>query len=164
MSDGKAAIMKDESGGRGESREIHLSDLLTNHYNPFTASAEELLANALDDAGLVGADTTINDQHARAFLDSFYLRREAYRETTRLGSILVKQGVLDEGQLKKALGYQREHGQGKLGEALLELDICSLDDIEKSLDAQVQIRADIEDIEDFRKRINMLKERVRTYL
>ncbi len=40
--------------------DIKIFDINTKKHNPFGASAEELLANAIDEAGLVKLTTTIN--------------------------------------------------------------------------------------------------------
>ena len=159
--EGNNIVSRPERSHDGE--KIHLAGITTTLYNPFAASAMELVAGALEDAGLIDTDTTLNGVKARVLLNSLYEKREKYRETTRLGSLLVNQGILDQSQLKRALFRQRENGDMKLGEALLELGICSISEIERNLDAQLQIRADMDNIEGFRKKITLIKQRLRKY-
>lgn len=142
---------------------IRIGDIDTEGFNPFKASAEELLACALDDAGLIKPSTTINSRAAKDFLSSFYQKRENYREVTKLGQLLVNQGILSREQMNRALKLQRSKEGIKFGEALLSLDICSLEDIENSLAAQIKIREDIKDLEAVKKRVNSIKDRLRKY-
>jgi hypothetical protein len=143
--------------------EIKLSGVDSEGFNPFKASAEELLAYALDDAGLINPSTTINGRAAKDFLLSFYHKRENYREATKLGTLLVNQGVLTQEQLHEALKLHRSREGMKIGEALVSLKICTVEDIEKNLDAQIKIREDIRDLEGAKQKVDSLKERLRKY-
>ena len=141
--------------------EIRLSGIDTEMYNPFGAVAEELLAAALDESGMLLPTTTINDTAAGDFLRSYFSKRARYQEASKLGSLLVRRGVLSEDGLASALDLQRRRAGMKLGEAMVELGICSMEEIEKSLDAQLSIREGMKDIEEFRRRIDAIKERLR---
>jgi hypothetical protein len=143
--------------------EIRIGSIKTEAFNPFKASAEELLAYALDDADLLNSTTTINGQLSRALLSSFYEKRRNYRELTNLGFLLVNQGILTEEQMHRALKLQRSKEGIKFGEALVLLGICSLEEIEKNLAAQIKVRQDIKDLEATKKEVNAIRDRVRKY-
>ena len=153
---------EDTSTG-ADGKKILVTNLVTDMYNPFAASAEELLAMALDEAGLIGPSTTIGGKEAGIALESFFQKRSHYREISKLGNLLVRQGALSEEDLHRALALQRKSGGLKLGEVMLELGICSVDDIMRNLDTQVLIRRDMEDLEVFRKKIDSIKERLRAH-
>ena len=53
----------------------------------------------------------------------------------KLGEILVGWGVLDANTLADALQHARDHGQ-RIGEALIELELCSEEDVVKALASQ----------------------------
>jgi len=56
----------------------------------------------------------------------------------KLGEILLSEGLIDEIQLKSAMGHQRNWG-GKLGSALVELGFLKEDDIAKVLEEQLKL-------------------------
>jgi len=144
--------------------EIRLSGIATSLYNPFAATEEELLAAALDEAGILGPLTVIEGLPAAEHLRKYFAKRAKYVEVTKLGSLLVQRGILRDDQLQSALDFQRDRrGDIRLGEALVELGICSLDEIERHLDAQIQIREDLKNLEDCRRRIDSIKERLRQH-
>lgn len=120
--------------------------------NPFGASEQEFMAYALDKANLLGAGTTIDGRPAREHLDAFCRKREIYRESTRLGSLLVSRGLLNSVQLTAVLDRQRESGQ-RIGEVVLRLGLCRVEDLEGVLAAQVRMREDIHDLESLRSQI-----------
>lgn len=130
-------------------------------YNPFLASEQELLAYALDDAGLVSAETAIDGRPAREHLQSFYAKRELYRESTKLGDLLVRQGVLTQIQLAAALKHQVNRPGVKLGEVVLGLGFCRIEDLERALEAQARIRIDLDDLAAYRSQISAIRERLR---
>lgn len=142
---------------------IRISNLGRGAYNPFGADTAELLAAALDEAGLLGPDTTFDDGKANGPLQSYFCKRTQYREVSRLGTLLVQRGIISKDDLGRALSLQKEHPGMKLGMALTELGICSVEDIEKHLDTQLDFRRDIEDIELFRKKIDSIKKRLRAH-
>lgn len=53
----------------------------------------------------------------------------------QLGQLLLERGIIDEGQLNKALAFQKEKG-GLIGEILVELGFAKEEDIAQSLTAQ----------------------------
>lgn len=143
---------------------MELRDIDQVRFNPFGASGQELLAYALDDAGLLCAATTIDGSSAREYLRSFYRKREDYRESTKLGELLVRQGVVGQPQLVDVLRYQKEHPGMKLGEAILALGYCRISDLEKALEAQSHIREDLEDLASYKEQIASIRARLLTYL
>jgi hypothetical protein len=142
---------------------IRISNLGRGAYNPFGADAVELLAAALDEAGLLGPDTTFDDREADMPLQSYFSKRTQYREVSRLGTLLVQNGIISKNDLGRALSLQKENRGMKLGMALTELGLCSIEDIEKHLDSQLDFRRDIEDIDLFRKKIDSIKKRLRAH-
>ncbi|MFC1657103.1 hypothetical protein ACFL2P_00825 [Candidatus Moduliflexota bacterium] len=46
---------------------------------------------------------------------------------------------------------------------MVQLGICSVGEIEDSLDAQINIREGMENIEEFRQRINSIKDRLHKF-
>jgi hypothetical protein len=131
--------------------------------NPFSASLEEMLAAALNEAGLVAPETMINGRAARGWLESWNLKTSRFREISRLGDLLLKRGVLTENDLGRALRLQEERGGLLLGEALVELGVCSRPEIEKILGTQVRLRDDMKDLVQFREKIETIKERLRRH-
>lgn len=57
------------------------------------------------------------------------------RKQKKLGEILVRWGVLPANSLADALEYATSHGQ-RVGESLIELELCSEDDVYKALATQ----------------------------
>lgn len=141
--------------------EVHGID--KDRFNPFGASEQEMLAYALDDAGLINAQTTIGECSAREYLRAFYRKREDYRESTKLGKMLVRQGVISPPQLAEVLHYQQEHPGMKLGEAILALGFCRISDLERALEVQSCIREDLEDLAEYKAQIASIRERLLTY-
>ena len=143
--------------------EIRVGNINIENFNPFRASAEELLASALDDAGMLNSTTTINGHLSRDLLSSFFEKRKNYREVTNLGFLLVNQGILTQEQMHLALKLQRSKEGIKFGEALLLLGICTLEEIEKNLATQIKVRQDIKDLEATKKKVNAIRDRVQKY-
>ncbi len=56
----------------------------------------------------------------------------------RLGEILMDQGVLTPPQLERGLSYQRDKG-GRIGEALVELELVSEEDVTRALSMQLDV-------------------------
>jgi hypothetical protein len=131
--------------------------------NPLDASEQELLAYALDDAGLLRAETLIDGRPAREFLDAFYGKREIFRESTRLGALLVTRGVLNRAQLSVALEQQRQCGK-RIGEVVLRLGYCRPEDLERVITAQLRMREDIDDLESLRAQIAAARTRLNARL
>lgn len=61
------------------------------------------------------------------------------RSKYKLGEILVKNKLLGINSLKDAIKYAKEHNQ-RLGEALIELELCSEKDVTKALAKQFDMR------------------------
>lgn len=141
---------------------MNVDGIESGRFNPFGAGPDELVAYALDDAGLLGEGTTIDGRPARLLLEAFYRRRGEYREATRIGDLLVRAGAISREQLAVALELQRDRAGKLLGEALVELGACRPGEIERLLAAQGRIRGDLEDLEEHRRRIRELRERLRS--
>ncbi|HEY5999599.1 MAG TPA: hypothetical protein VI078_09920 [bacterium] len=132
----------------------------TERFNPFGATGQELLANALDDAGLLREGTRIDGLPARAFLESFHRKRAEFREATKLGFLLVRDGTIDRERMADALAYQRRHPGMKFGEAILALGHCRLEDLERALAVQAKIRVDLDEFESCRAQVSAIRERI----
>nr|MBF0220682.1 hypothetical protein [Desulfobulbaceae bacterium] len=111
------------------------------HFNPFHATQEELIAQSLNDSGLITEMTTINDVPARELLEIFFAKRNMYRNATRLGTVLIESGKIPQEKLKAALEYQKENKNMKLGEILIKLGVNTEEEIESSLQIQSKKRA-----------------------
>ena len=144
--------------------EVNLKDINTELFNPFGAMAEELITSAIDEAGLLLPDTTVNNKPAKDFLKSFFEKRENYKESTKLGNLLVRNSVISSSQLQIALDYQRLHPALKLGDILIDFEICTIESIEKGLETQTKIREDIRELDNFKKRIIDIKSRLKKYI
>ena len=114
--------------------------------NPFGASPEELLAGALDEAGLLDEATKINGKSGQDVFKAYVKRRNLFQEATKLGNILVKEGVLEKAQLQAALRTQANSGM-PLGEVLVSKRLCSEADIEMALTRQKTIREEYHKLE-----------------
>ncbi len=55
--------------------------------------------------------------------------------TKQLGEVLIEHGVINQGQLEKALVHQKEHG-GLIGEILVEMGFAKEEDIAQALTVQ----------------------------
>ena len=132
----------------------------TTRFNPFGASGQELLAYALDDAGLVREETRIDGLPARSLLESFHSKRAEFRDATKLGFLLVRDGTIEREQMADALAHQRRHPGMKFGEAILALGHCGLDDLERALAVQAQIRVDLDDLEACRAQVASIRARI----
>ncbi|BBM82662.1 GspE/PulE family protein [Candidatus Uabimicrobium amorphum] len=62
----------------------------------------------------------------------------AEQKRRRLGSILRALGIINDGQLKKALAYQQEHGV-KLGEALIQMQFATTVQVTQALARQFSL-------------------------
>lgn len=118
--------------------------------NPFGATAEELLAGALDESGLLNTETRINNQSAHSFFQSYCRKKSLFQEATRLGNILVKEAIITKEQLAEALQRQAESGK-PLGEVLTSESFCRQADIEHALARQKAIRDEFYQLEQARE-------------
>ncbi|MDO8631617.1 MAG: hypothetical protein Q7R41_14115, partial [Phycisphaerales bacterium] len=57
------------------------------------------------------------------------------KKQKKLGETLVGWGIIDANALADALQYAKEHNK-RIGEALVELELCSEDDVAKALASQ----------------------------
>ena len=121
---------------------IVLENIETDRFNPFEATAEELLANALHDSGLINPHTLINGEAAEEFLTLFFAKRSVFRDATLLGKMLMETGKIPHDKLREALRYQKEHKGMKIGEVLVKLNLCASEDIDNCLDLQKKKRED----------------------
>lgn len=64
--------------------EIKVSDIDIDKFNPFGATDEELIAVALDQAGLLKHSTVINGKPARDCFSAFHSKRELYRKSAQI--------------------------------------------------------------------------------
>ncbi len=124
--------------------EIKLTNIDTKTFNPFGASAEELLANIINESGLIRKDTRINGILAKEYCDSFYKKRTSYKESTRLGSFLIRNNIISKNQLNEALASQEQNRDLKLGQILVNMNICSKDEVHHSLNEQTTMREGID--------------------
>jgi len=58
------------------------------------------------------------------------------RKRKQLGEILISWGIIDEAALRQGLEYGMQHGK-RIGEALVELELCTQDDVMKALATQL---------------------------
>lgn len=130
--------------------------------NPFNATAEELLAGALEETGLMQENTLINNQPGHVYYQAYCKKRNLFQEATRLGSMLVKQKIISNMQLDRALAKQGLSNK-PLGEILLEMKICSQHDIDQALEQQKSIRAELYALEESRKRRQNLWKRILSF-
>lgn len=130
---------------------VTISDIRQDEWvNPFGASAEELIAGALDDGGLMDGKTLINGKNAQVFFQSYCRKKNLFQEATKLGNILVKEEVITADQLAQALQIQSESAK-PLGEVLIAMKLCVEQDIEQALERQKSIREDFYRLEQARE-------------
>jgi len=60
--------------------------------------------------------------------------------------LLITKNVISTDQLKEALEYQKENPDIMIGNILLNLQLCTLEDIEKCINAQSKLREDMKAI------------------
>ncbi|EKE02138.1 MAG: hypothetical protein ACD_20C00419G0001 [uncultured bacterium] len=140
--------------------EVKVSNINIEAFNLYKVTCEELIANAIENAGLIKAGTCINDQRALDFHKSFCDKRENFKEATKLGNLLVKYKIITQNQLHEALKHQKKYPELKLGTILLNFKFCTLSDIEKFLYLQVQIRDDLKEINDLSERMASIRKRL----
>lgn len=143
---------------------ITVNDINVDKFNPFGASSEELVANALEEAGLVKETTEINELGAKTVCNSYYNKRENYRELTKLGNMLIKKNIITSEELEKALQYQKQNPEVKIGNILMELDLCTQEDVNLSINVQVQVRDGIQELDICKSKISVIKERLKNLL
>lgn len=119
--------------------EIYLQNIKIEDFSAFGANPAELVAYALDEVGLLGSHTLINGKGARQLVESFYHKRQKVRQNTRLGNLLIHEGIITQAQLIEALSYHVTH-EVPLGSALIQLKFCSQEQLDTALARQAEIR------------------------
>jgi len=129
-------------------------------FKPFGASPEEVLANVLNEAGLLSQDTYINDIEAIQLCNSFLARKGNFKQSTQLGNMLVKNKIVTLQQLKDALSEQKRNPALKLGNVLISMGACTKFDIERCIRSQNQIREDLEALDTYQDKISSIRSRL----
>ena len=129
-------------------------------FKPFGASPEEVVANALHEAGLLTSDTRINDISAADLCNSFLHRKSNFKQSTQLGNLLVKNKIVTLQQLKDALHHQQQFPDSKLGNILIQMEACTRYDIERCVRSQNQIREDLDALESYQDKISSIRKRL----
>jgi hypothetical protein len=121
---------------------------LDNWTNPFDATAEELVACALDEAAVTSPHTMVNGVEIAVLMDAYSGKRQRFREATRLGSLLVEEGLISEDQLKDALAVQKQEtlqmarAPRPLGQILVSMHVCTELQIARTLGQQDALRVE----------------------
>lgn len=118
---------------------LYVQNLKLEDFSAFGATPAELIGYALDEVGLLGSHTLINGKSARQLVESFYLKRQKVRQTTRLGNLLIQDGILTQKQLIEALSYHVTHDM-PLGASLIQLGFCTQAQLDQALVRQAEIR------------------------
>jgi hypothetical protein len=118
---------------------VQVQHLAMTDFAAFGATAEELVAYALDDIGVLSPDTLINGERARPLVESFYHKRQQVRRSTRLGNLLIQSGVITREQLIEALSCHVTR-EVPLGEALILLSFCTQEQLDDTLSQQAEMR------------------------
>lgn len=121
------------------SENIYVQNLALDSFSSIGASPEELLSYALDEVGLLGQMTMINGKSAREMAESFYQKRQRVRQNSRLGNLLISEHIISKEQLIAALSYHVTH-EVPLGQALVQLNSCTQEQIESALARQEHLR------------------------
>ncbi len=124
------------------------------------ASPEEILAHALNEAGLLNAETTINEMEATKLCNTFISKKGNYKQSTQLGNLLVKSRIVTLQQLKDALMEQKANPALKLGDILIEMKACTGFDIERCIRSQSEIRKNLEEIDSYQDKISGLRKKL----
>lgn len=129
-------------------------------FKPFGVNPEEVLANALKEAGLLKQDTYINNLEATQLCNSFLIKKGNFKQSTQLGNLLVKNRIVTLQQLKDALFEQKNNPALKLGNVLISMGACTKFDIEKCIRSQSQIREDLEALDSYQDKISSIRQRL----
>lgn len=139
---------------------IIISNINTELFKPFGAMPEEIVANALNEAGLLNSDTIINDVAADELCNSFLHRKSNFKQSTQLGNMLVKNKIISLQHLKDALYEQQQNPSLKLGNILIRMEACTKYDIERCIRSQNEIRNDLEALDSYRDKISSIRQRL----
>ena len=134
---------------------LTIESINTNFLNQYSASSEELLAEAMDQFGLLDDNTLINNINARDHLKSLLEKKKTYHGVltrkasfiSKLGSLLIQKNLINTIQLKEALNYQKQTSF-KIGEALVKLGFIREEEIADIIEEQKKIRNVLEKIND----------------
>lgn len=132
---------------------ITLENINSEFLNPFDASLEELMAEALDQFGLINESSKLNDVDINEHLKSFKKKKRVYkgvlpRKTsvfTKIGSLLIQKNIITNNQLKEALDYQK-HTPIKVGEILVKMGFADKNAIMDTIEEQKRMRSIIQRI------------------
>lgn len=143
-----------------ESNFLTIKNLNIDLFKSFGVNAEEVLANALKEAGLIKSNTYINDIEAGQLCNSFLLKKGNFKQSTQLGNMLVKNKIITLQQLKDALAEQKKNPALKLGNILIAMEACTKYDIQKCIGSQCQIREDLEALDSYQNKISSIRHRL----
>ena len=129
-------------------------------FKSFSVTPEEVLANALKEAGVLTNETSINDIEAVKLCNSFLATKGNLKQSTQLGNLLVKKKIITLQQLKDALSEQQQNPALKLGNILVSMEACTKFDIEKCIRSQNQIREDLEALDSYQDKISNIRNRL----
>ena len=129
-------------------------------FKSFSVTPEEVLANALKEAGVLTNETSINDIEAVKLCNSFLAKKGNLKQSTQLGNLLVKKKIITLQQLKDALSEQQQNPALKLGNILVSMEACTKFDIEKCIRSQNQIREDLEALDSYQDKISNIRNRL----
>jgi hypothetical protein len=139
-------------------KQVVIDAINTDFLNPYEATPEELVAEAMEHFGLIDDETTLNALQAKEHLRNLLLKKKYYHGVlprkasfiTKLGSLLVQRNIINNMQLKEALNYQKQTPI-KIGEILVKLGFVEEDDITDIIEEQRKIREVFESINDKEK-------------
>jgi len=143
-----------------ENNFIQVKNINIDIFRPFGANAEEVVANALNEAGLLRQDTYINDIEALQLCNSFLAKKGNFKQSTQLGNLLVKNKIVTLQQLKDALQEQKRNPSLKLGNVLITMGACTKYDIERCIRSQNQIREDLDALDSYQDKISSIRQRL----
>lgn len=140
------------------SDKICIESLNTIFLNQYSASPQELIAEAMEQLGLVDETTKIDGITAKEHVKNLMKKKKNYHsELTRkasfmskFGSLLVQKKLISTLQLNEALNYQK-HTPIKIGEVLVKLGFLREEEISSIIEDQTQIREILEMINDTEK-------------
>lgn len=141
------------------SQEFHIESINLKKLNPFDATEEELIAEALDENGLIAQDTKINGTLALDLLKSLNEKKRMQSAIrgkksliTKVGSLLISRNVISSKQLRQALEYQK-HTPVRIGEILVTLGFISKEQLAGIIEEQQRLRAILQQIQEREKLI-----------
>jgi len=143
-----------------ENNFIQVKNINIEIFRPFGVNAEEVIANALNEAGLLRQDTYINDIEALQLCNSFLSKKGNFKQSTQLGNMLVKNKIVTLQQLKDALLEQKKNPSLKLGNILISMGACTKYDIERCIRSQNQIREDLDALDSYQDKISSIRQRL----